>query len=295
MSTPSLIETHEVRGRNVRHNINTRQIAGKSGLSVLLLATSALFFLGDHLLSAGRSADLTAIPPIILLGLTIFFYLIKNLRRYWEVAFAFFCGTFGLYLAWSPLNWPAGFLGANFYTIKGITIYKFSEILAVTLPIILLTWLVQRNLAPIYLQKGNLKIGLGLGLGLSLLIFGVYLLVSWSKIDFEKARLVLIWMMIFAFMDALFEVLLLQGLLLRRFIGLLGNTWAIILSTLVYGLFILGVGSATGSISYGSLIVFLPLGFLYSFIMQKSDAIWGSLCVHATIDLIYLIGVFASA
>jgi hypothetical protein len=294
VSTPFVIKTHESRGRNVLHTINAKQFAGKLGLSALLLATSALFFLGDHLLARGRSADLTAIPPIILLGLTIFFYRIKSLRKYWEVAFAFFCGTFGLYLAWSPLDWPAGFLGANFDTVKGITVYKFSEILAVTLPIILLTWVVQQNLAPIYLQKGNLKIGLGLGLGLSLLIFGVYLTTAWSKIDFEKAWLALIWMMIFAFMDALFEVLLLQGLLLRRFIGLLGNTWAIILSTLVYGLFILGVGSATGPISYGGLIVFLPLGFLYSFIMQKSDAIWGSLSIHATIDLIYLIGVFAS-
>ena len=159
------------------------------------------------------------------------------------------------------LAWPEGFLGADLYTIKGITICKFSEILAVTLPIILLMWLVQRNLAPIYLQKGNLKIGLGLGLGLSLLTFRVYLLTAWSKIDFEKARLALIWMMIFALMDAVFEELLLRGLLLRRFIGLLGNTWAIILSTLVYGLFVLGVGAATGPTPYGLLILFLPLGF----------------------------------
>ncbi|PWB77080.1 MAG: hypothetical protein C3F07_02610 [Anaerolineales bacterium] len=293
MSKPFVIETHEAEAP-ASDSPGIRQFAGKVVLSALLLATSALFFLGDHLLASGRSANLTVYPPIILLVLTVFFYLIKNLRRYWEVAFAFFCGSFGLYLAWSPLNWPVGFLGANFYTVKGITIYKFSEILAVTLPIILLTWLVQRNLTPIYLQKGNLKIGLGLGLGLSILIFGVYVLVSWSRIDFEKARLALIWMVIFAFMDALFEVLLLQGLLLRRFIGLLGNTWAIILSTLVYGLFGLGVGSATGPISYGGLILFLTLGFLYSFIMQKSDAIWGSLSIHATIDLIYLIGVFAS-
>jgi membrane protease YdiL (CAAX protease family) len=293
MSTPFVIKIDESEISAI-HTTKSRQFAGKFGLSVLLLATSALFFLGDHLLASGRSADLTAIPAIILLGLTVFFYLTKNLRKYWEVTFAFFCGTFGLYLAWSPLNWPAGFLGADLYTAKGITVYKFSEILAVTLPIILLTWLVQRNLAPIYLQKGNLKIGLGLGLGFSLLIFGVYLLTGWSKIDFEKVRLALFWMLIFAFMDALFEVLLLQGLLLRRFIGLLGNTWAIILSTLVYGLFILGVGSATRPISYGGLILFLPLGFLYSYIMQKSDAIWGSLCVHATIDLIYLFGVFAS-
>jgi membrane protease YdiL (CAAX protease family) len=277
-------------------NIATiRQFAGKFGLSAILLATSALFFLGDHLmrLAESRRSVLTAIPPITLLGLTVFFYLIKNLRRYWEVAFAFFCGTFGLYLAWSPLAWPEGFLGANLYTAKGITIYKSSEILAVSLPIILLTWLVQRKLAPIYLQKGNLKIGLGVGLGLSLLIFGVYLLSSWSKIDFEKARLVLIWMMIFAFMDAFFEELLLRGLLLRRFIGLLGNTWALVLSTLVSGLFALGVRSATAPIPYGELVLVLPLGALYSFLMQKSDSIWGSLCIHATIDLIYLIGIFA--
>jgi hypothetical protein len=202
-------------------NIATiRQFAGKFGLSAILLATSALFFLGDHLmrLAESRRSVRTAIPPITLLGLTVFFYLIKNLRRYWEVAFAFFCGTFGLYLAWSPLAWPEGFLGANLYTAKGITIYKSSEILAVSLPIILLTWLVQRKLAPIYLQKGNLKIGLGVGLGLSLLIFGVYLLSSWSKIDFEKARLVLIWMMIFAFMDAFFEELLLRGTASSRII-----------------------------------------------------------------------------
>src|SRR5512146_864260 len=107
MSTPFVIETHELEGRNVRHhNIKIRQFAGRIGLSALLLATSALFFLGDHLLASGRNADLTVIPPIILLGLTVFFYLIKILRRYCEVAFAFFCGTFGLYLAWSPLNWP---------------------------------------------------------------------------------------------------------------------------------------------------------------------------------------------
>ena len=203
MSTPFVIETDESEISAIQ-TIKRRQIAAKLGISALLLATSGFFFLGDHLmrLPQSRRFMLTAIPPIILLGLTVFFYLIKNLRRYWEAAFAFFCGTFGLYLAWSPLAWPAGFLGADLYTAKGITIYKFSEILAVTLPIILLTWLVQRNLAPIYLQKGNLKVGLGLGLGLSLLIFGVYLLVSWSKIDFEKARLVLIWMLIFAVMDA---------------------------------------------------------------------------------------------
>ena len=274
-----------------------KQLGYKLGLSTILLISTALFFLGDHLylLEPVRRAFLTAIPPIILLGFTLLFYRNVRLRKYWEVTFALFCGTFGLFLAWAPGSWPERYLGVSANTAQGIAILKFFELLPVAIPIILLTRLVQGNLVPIYLQKGNLKIGLGFGLGLSVVIFGAYLVLSWSKIDLEKAVQALIWMIIFSILDAFFEELLIRGLLLRRFTSLLGNAWSLILSALVYGLFFLGVQSATGSIPYGALILILSLGLLYSFIMQKSDSIWGSLSLHATIDLVYLIGIFASA
>jgi membrane protease YdiL (CAAX protease family) len=101
-------------------------------------------------------------------------------------------------------------------------------------------------------------------------------------------------MILFSALDAFFEELLIRGLLLRRFIGLLGIAWSLTLSALVYGLFFLGVQSATGPIPYGALIFVVPLGLLYSFIMHKSDSIWGSMSLHAAIDLIFLIRVFAS-
>lgn len=273
-----------------------KQLGYKLGLSTILLISTALFFLGDHLylLPTGRKIILTAIPPIILLGLTLFFYRNKNLRRYWEVSFALFCGSFGLFLAWAPGSWPERYLGVSTNTAQGVAILKFFELLPVALPIILLTKIFQGNLAPIYLQKGNLKIGLGIGWGLSVIIFGVYLLTSWSKIDLEKTLRALTWMITFSILDAFFEELLIRGLLLRRFIGLLGITWSLVLSALVYSLFFLGVQSVTGPIPFGALIFILPLGLLYSFIMQKSDSIWGSLSLHATIDLIFLIGVFAA-
>jgi len=269
-----------------------KHLVYKLGLSIILLFASGLFFLGDHLyhLSTGTRLILTAIPPIILLGLTLFFYRNKNLHKYWEVSFAFFCGTFGLFLAWAPL-WSDEYTR----TVQGITFLKFTELLPIALGIILPTWFVQRSLAPIFLQKGNLKIGFGLGLGLSILIIAVYLLTSWSKIDFEKLLNVSGWMIVFSIFDAFFELLMLSGLLLRRFMGLLGGVWALILMTLVYGLFSLGVQqSAAGAIRYDSLIFFVLLGFIYSYIMQKSDSIWGSLCLHTTVDLVYLIGIFAS-
>jgi membrane protease YdiL (CAAX protease family) len=274
-----------------------KQLGYKLGLSTILLISTALFFLGDHLylLGTGRRAFLTVIPPIILLGLALLFYRNVSLRKYWEVTFALFCGTFGLFLAWAPGSWPERHLGVSANTAQGLAILKFFELLPVALPIILLTRFVQGNLAPIYLQKGNLKIGLGIGLGLSVIIFGMYILISWSKIDLEKTLRAITWMIIFSILDAFFEELLIRGLLLRRFIGLLGITWSLVLSALVYSLFFLGVQSVTGPIPFGALIFILPLGLLYSFIMQKSDSIWGSLSLHATIDMIFLIGFFASA
>ncbi len=268
-----------------------KQIVDKLGLAAILLILSGLFFLGDHLYiySTAKRLILTAIPPIILLGLTLFFYRSKILRRYWEVTFAFFCGTFGLFLAWAPL-FPYSYTA----TIQGITFLKFMELLPIALAIILPTWFVQRSLAPIYLQKGNLIIGLGLGLGLSLLIIAVYLLTSWSKIDFEKMLPTFGWMILFSILDAFFELLMLSALLLRRFHGLLGGVWAVILNALVFGLFYLGLQHAVGPIHYDSLAIFVPLGLIYCFIMQKSDAIWGSVCVHATLDLVYLIGIYAA-
>ena len=278
------------------NDANIKQFGYKLGLSSILLISTALFFLGDHLyvLGIGKRAIITAIPPVILLGITFLFYRTVRLRKYWEVTFALFCGTFGLFLAWAPGSWPERYLGVTANTAQGVAILKFFEFLPVAVPIILLTWLVQGSLAPIYLQKGNLKLGLGLGLGLSSLIFGAYLILSWSTIDIEKAVQISIWMVGFSILDAFFEELLIRGLLLRRFSALLGNSWSLILSTLVYGLFFLGLQSAIGPIPFGALIAILPLGFLYSFIMQKSDSIWGSLIIHATIDLVYLIGNFAS-
>lgn len=269
----------------------TEQPGYKLSLFIILLLTSGLYFLGDHLYQLSRGTGLvsTAIPPIIFLGLTLFFYRNQNLHRYWEVSFAFFCGTFGLFLAWAEV-WPDRYASS----LQGIAFLKFTEVLPVALAIILPTWFVQRSLAPIYLQKGNLKLGLGLGLGLSILIMTVYLLFSWSKIDFESLLQASGWIIIISILDAFFVLLMLPGLFLRRFIGLLGVVWGLILITMVYVLFMMGLRAAVGPIrDYAGLILFALLGFIYSFIMHKSDSIWGSLCLYTTVDLVYFIGMFA--
>ncbi len=275
------------------HASKVEQLAYKLSVFIVLLLTSAFFFLGDHLYQLSRETGLlsTAIPPIIFLGLTLFFYRNQNLHRYWEVSFAYFCGTLGLFLAWAEV-WPDKYA----YSFQGIAFLKFTEVLPVALAIILPTWFVQRSLAPIYLQKGNLKLGLGLGLGLSILILAVYFLISWPKIDFERLLQASGWIIMISLLDAFFMLLMLPGLFLRRFIGLLGVVWGLILITMVYVLFFMGLRAAVGQIhDYAGLILFALLGFVYSFMMHKSDSIWGSLCLYTTIDLISFIGMFASA
>ena len=138
-------------------------------LSAILLVGTGFFFIGDHIyssptMSIGIKFLLTAIPTVFLLGLTFYFHRTERFQRYWEVTFAYFCGSLGLFIAWAPGSWPERLFGVSDSTAQGVAILKFSELVPVALTIILLTMIVQGNLAPIYVQKGNLKTGLGLGL-----------------------------------------------------------------------------------------------------------------------------------
>jgi len=273
---------------------NSRQIAKKLGLSALFLIATSLFFLGDHL-SPGRDRIVTtAISAVLLLGLTFLLHRSVRFHRYWEVSFAFFSGSFGLFLAWSTPSAPLSVFGGSTDTPQGVAVLKFFELLPVALVILVLTKVVQGSLAPIYVQKGNLRRGLGLGLLLGLAILVVYLALSRSTIDPAKAIRALPWLIIFAVSNAFFEELLIRGLFLKRYIALLGTAWAVVLSALCYGLFFIGVQAAVGSVSYTALVVILPLGLLYGFIMQNSDSIWGPVSLHAAVDLIFLLGVFTS-
>jgi len=269
-------------------------IAKKLSLSALFLVATSLFFLGDHLDPGRDRIVTTAISAILLLGLTILIHRSTRFHEYWEVAFAFFCGSFGLFLAWSTPSAPLSNFGGSSDTPQGVAVLKFFELLPVALTIVILTRIVQGSLAPIYVQKGNIKSGIGLGLLLGIIILVIYLAISWSSIDPNKMVSALPWLITFAILNAFFEELLIRGLFLRRYSTLLGRLWAVVLSTLCYGLFFLGVQAAVGPIPFSALVVILPLGLIYAFIMQNSDSIWGSVSLHAAIDLIFLIGVFAS-
>ena len=271
----------------------SRKIAKKLGLSALFLIATSLFFLGDHLNPGRDRIFATAISAALLLGLTILFYRSERFHRYWEVTFAFFSGSFGLFLAWNIPDSPLSVFGASLDTPQGVAVLKFFELLPVALVIIVLTRIVQGSLSPIYIQKGKLRSGLGLGLLLGFVILVIYFALTWSTIDPAKAIPALPWLIIFAVSNAFFEELLIRGLFLKRYIALLGTAWAVVLSALCYGLFFIGVQSAVGPIPYGALIFIFPLGLLYGFIMQRSDSIWGPVSIHAVIDLIFLFGIFA--
>jgi membrane protease YdiL (CAAX protease family) len=278
--------------------MTSKNITHKFILSTILLIATIFFFVGDHIysqstLTVGSKIIVTALLPVLLLGLTLYFRWEERLKKYWEVSFAYFCGSFGLFFGWLGGSWPEKYFGVSASTAQGVAILKFFEVIPVTFTIIILTRIVQGGLAPIYIQKGNIKKGLGLGLLLSSIIMAIYITISWNNIDFEELKSTIGWMVIFAVLNALFEELLIRGLLLKRFIGLLGIAWSLVLSALCYGLFFLGVQSVAGSIPFGVMVVILPLGFLYSYIMQKTESIWGSVSIHTALDLIFLIGAFA--
>jgi membrane protease YdiL (CAAX protease family) len=276
------------------NRVGSRQIAKKLGLSALFLIATSLFFLGDHINPGRDRIVATAISAALLLGLTILLYRSERFHKYWEVSFAFFTGSFGLFLAWNIPDPPLSVIGASMDTPQGVAVLKFYELLPLALVIIVLTEIVQGSLSTIYIQRGDLRSGLGLGFLLGIFILVVYFVLSWSTINLAKAIAALPWLIFFAVSNAFFEELLIRGLFLKRYIALLGTAWALVLSALCYGLFFLGVQAAVGPIPYSALVVILPLGFMYGFIMQRSDSIWGPVSIHAVVDLIFLLGVFAS-
>src|SRR5512136_837111 len=114
------------------------QIVKRLGLSALFWIATSLYFLGDHLQSGRDRIVATALSAILLLGLTILFYKIEKFHRYWEVTFAFFSGSFGLFLAWNIPDSPLSVFGASMYTPRGVAVLKFFELLPVALVVIVL-------------------------------------------------------------------------------------------------------------------------------------------------------------
>jgi membrane protease YdiL (CAAX protease family) len=240
---------------------------GRIGLIVILLA--AVFL-------ARRSTRFEKYAPV-LLGLSIMAIAVSLDR------------IIGIYLL--------VYLGVDGNTPVGYALQKLNECLVVFCVIITLTRMSGGSLGSIYLQKGNLKLGLIIGLvtfclaaaGSTLM---AVLLFKGQDLTFARIGLWLPWLLIFVLANGAQEELLFRGLFLRKLQPFFGKFLSNFLIVFVFTALHKGVDYTSNDFIFVTAVTLVAL--LWGYVMQKTNSIWGSVLFHAGMDIPIMLGIFSN-
>ena len=239
----------------------------------------------------------SVILSIFYLTLTVLFYRNKRFKKYWQVLLAFFIASFAL-----NLQAISGWLGFQTTTMNGIVLAMLSSTALVVASIIVLTRISGGNMYSIFLTKGKIRLGLLVGL-IGLLVFaalsipGANYLFQGQNLTVAKLVSWMPWILPIVLANGLREELLYRGLFLRKFEGLLGNRFAILLQALIFSLShsVAGIG-ITQYTPYISVLVVTTfiLGLVLGYFMRRTDSIIGPILLHAGTDIPIFIGIFSN-
>ena len=221
---------------------------------------------------------------------------IERLRPYRQILFALFILTVTVSLEWILGKHVGLYLGVSDRTPAGVALAKLNECLVVVSVVITLTLVSGERLGSIYVQKGNLKLGLLIG-GIAFLVAAAGS-IPMAGLLFKAEGLTLAtvgpwipWVLIFVLANGTLEELLFRGLFLRKLEPFIGKFLSNLLVALVFT--VLHRGAFYTSQEAVFLAVLFPLALVWGYIMQKTDGIWGSILFHAGTDIPIVLGIFA--
>lgn len=238
-------------------------------------------------------------PIAIFVGTPLLFAAVMgSLRRsrrfsnYEPAFFSYWMASVVMFLLWLLDESPARWLGLDPESPPGRAVGKLSDVAVLVITVTILTKLFRTSFGSIYLQKGRLRLGLAIGLvgfaGMATfgvlearaLGIGMNRILGWTP-----------WLLIFVLANGFFEELMLRGVFLKKFEPLLGTLLSNLATALVFA-----IGHA-GVTYTSSILPFIAMAFIFAliagFVMQKTDALWGSALFHAGADVVIMIGIFA--
>jgi membrane protease YdiL (CAAX protease family) len=279
-----------------------RQSSGahRFGLFLLFLALGLLLFLVfSHFRPLlPENADLPSRIALILvlLGSSLLLRRSDHFRKYWPVIFAFFIASFAQALDYYLSGWLPGLLGLDMESPAGIAMDKLESTLLIVLPIVLLTRLSGNSMGSIYLQKGNIK--LGLIVGLTVFIVVAALSIPWAQWQYRVGDLSIQrvlpwtpWILLFVLANSINEELLFRGLFLQKLEPFLGAFPGNICVAIPFAMLHIGVDYSQNSLLLLALL--LPLGLLLGYFMQKTRSILGPWLIHASVDIAIVLSLFS--
>jgi membrane protease YdiL (CAAX protease family) len=200
------------------------------------------------------------------------------------------------------LDWVFGRYLMDSLGVDGITPFSFAllklnEGIVVVCIVVLFTRMTGGSLGSIYIQKGNLKQGLIIGLIAFLVcVAGSIPMASlmFKSGDLSWTRILswIPWLLISVLANAAQEELLFRGLFLRKLQPFLGKFLSNLLIVFVFTLLHKGVTYSSSETIF--LVLLVPLGLVWGYIMQKTDSVWGSIIFHAGTDIPIFLGIFSN-
>ena len=219
-------------------------------------------------------------------------------RKYWQLLYGLF-----VLLAASSTDWFVGNALIRMNVLdpsvpRGMALQKLNDGIVITAVVLLLTRISGTTLGSIYVQKGKLR--QGIIIGTVSFTAAAAVAVPISQLMFKAQNLTITqdlqwspWILLFALSSATDEEIMFRGLFLRKLEPFLGPLFANCLIALVFT----GLHAAVTYTSdqIGFLAATLPLAVAWGYIMQKTDAAWGSILFHAGMDIPIILGLFSTA
>jgi uncharacterized protein len=251
---------------------------------------------GDHLGSVYDYLGRAGVSALLLL-VAICMRRNKRLEKYWQIIFALFILLVALSVSLVFGSFLFDSLGVKDSVPAGWALPKLNETILIVLVVILFTRLSGGSLGSIFIQKGNLKMGLVIGLSTFLLAAAgsipmANLLFAGNNLTLARVVPWIPWILITVLANGALEEVLFRGLFLRKLEPFAGKFFSNFLIAIVFT--VLHQGSTYTSDQYFFLAVLFPLALAWGYITQKTDSVWALILFHAGMDIPIFLGIFSN-
>lgn len=220
----------------------------------------------------------------------------KEAHKYWQVVYGLLVLIVAVSLDWVIARVLIDYLGLNDSTPAGWALMKLNECIVIVSVVIIMTRIGGSKLNTIFIQKGNLKLGLLIGLGAFVLaVIGSFPMAAlFDARDLTLARITpwIPWILIFVLSNAAMEEILFRGLFLNKLTPYFGKSLSNILIAFVFTILHNGASYTVDQMIF--LAILFPLALAWGYVMQKTDAVWGSILFHAGMDIPIILGIFSN-
>jgi len=273
--------------------MNLKNQIKRLGLFLLFLVCGLLiFFFGSSYFSlfpTNQSDTYRLVITVVFLVAALLLRRSESLRKYWLIAYAFFVAALAQFLASTLViirEWLLDGFQISSNTTPDMIAGKLFEALVVITTITLLTKVAGGSLGSIYLQMGNLKVGLFVGLCMLVNNMAVGFIMGFNTGSTPAALIsIMPWALTFSVANALMEELWFRGLFLRKFVPFIGIGGSVLVTSITFTMTHAGAVYLNPEQVPFFLATLFPLALLWAYLMHKTDSVWGSMLFHAGADV----------